>query len=85
LSGWCFNHQIFPKLTSISFSEAAAVTWHSHFTLLRQIADGDDDLVIVFEDDVDMEWDLEKRLRNLWKFLPEKWDQVVLGMLETCA
>jgi hypothetical protein len=81
LSRWCFNHHVFPQLTFISFPEASAAAWHSHFTLLRKIANGDDDVVIIFEDDVDMEWDLEKRLRNLWKFLPEnqEWDQVFLG------
>jgi hypothetical protein len=62
------------------FTAASAACWHSHSTLLRKIADGDDDVVLVFEDDVDMEWDLEKRLRNLWQFLPhEEWDQVMLG------
>jgi GR25 family glycosyltransferase involved in LPS biosynthesis len=49
---------------------------------LRRIADGDDDVALIFEDDIDMEWDLEKRLRYLWKFLPDKaWDQVMIGPL----
>jgi hypothetical protein len=59
---------------------AEIANWHSHFGLLRRIADGDDDVAIVFEDDIDMEWDLERRLRSLWKFLPKKWDLVMLGM-----
>lgn len=63
-----------------SFPASGAACWHSHFTLLRKIADGDDDVVLIFEDDIDMEWDLEKRLRYLWQFLPDNaWDQVMIG------
>lgn len=53
--------------------------WQSHFDVLRKIADGDDDVAIIFEDDIDMEWDLERRLRSLWPILPEKWDLVMIG------
>ena len=53
--------------------------WHSHYEVLRAIADGDDDVAIILEDDIDMEWDLERRLRYVWPFLPEKWDQVWIG------
>jgi hypothetical protein len=66
--------------TPYLFTAASAACWHSHFTLLRRIADGDDDVALIFEDDIDMEWDLEKRLRYLWKFLPDHaWDQVMIG------
>jgi GR25 family glycosyltransferase involved in LPS biosynthesis len=58
--------------------------WHSHFEVLRKIADGDDDVALIFEDDIDMEWDLERRLRYLWQFLPDKWDLVLIGMLCFC-
>ncbi|KZP09602.1 hypothetical protein FIBSPDRAFT_938406 [Athelia psychrophila] len=54
--------------------------WHSHFEVLRQIADGDADAALIFEDDIDMEFDLERRLRNLWQFLPQDgWHTVMLG------
>jgi len=53
--------------------------WHSHFEVLRKIADGDDDVAIILEDDIDMEWDLERRLRYLWQFLPDDRDIVMLG------
>jgi len=67
-------------ITPYLFPVAFAACWHSHFTLLRRIADGDDDVAIIFEDDIDMEWDLEKRLRYLWKTLPDdSWDQVMIG------
>jgi len=53
--------------------------WHSHFEVLRKIADGDDDVALIFEDDIDMEWDLQRWLQSLWPFLPNKWDLVMLG------
>jgi len=53
--------------------------WQSHIEVLRRIADGDDDVALIFEDDIDMEWDLERRLRYLWSFLPDNWDMVLIG------
>ncbi|CAE6373792.1 unnamed protein product [Rhizoctonia solani] len=47
--------------------------------VLRSIADGPDESVIVFEDDIDMEFDLEKRAREMWPALPSDWDVVMLG------
>lgn len=55
--------------------------WHSHYRALRRIAEGDDEVAIVFEDDIDMEWDLELRLRRMWPALPNDWDIVMLGEL----
>ncbi|KAF8761899.1 hypothetical protein RHS01_01025 [Rhizoctonia solani] len=53
--------------------------WYSHYQVLLKIARGEDQVAIVLEDDVDMEWDLEKRLRGMWAFLPKDWDIVMLG------
>jgi len=54
--------------------------WQSHVEVLRQIAVGKEETAIIFEDDVDMEFDLEKRLRGMWQFLPkDSWDMVMLG------
>jgi len=58
---------------------AEIACWYSHSQLLRRIAEGDDDVAFIFEDDVDMEWDMERRLHYLWKFLPNPWDMVFLG------
>ena len=35
--------------------------------------------VIIFEDDIDMEWDLHSRLERMWPDLPSDWDIVFLG------
>lgn len=48
---------------------------------MRSIADGPDEAVVVLEDDIDMEFDLEKRLRGMWPALPKNWDIVMIGML----
>jgi Glycosyltransferase family 25 (LPS biosynthesis protein) len=53
--------------------------WYSHYSLMRKIAEGDDEVAIVFEDDIDMEWDLERRLRRMWPALPADWDMVMIG------
>jgi hypothetical protein len=63
---------------------AELACWHSHFEVLRKIADGDDDVVLIFEDDIDMEWDLARRLQYLWPFLPNAWDLVFIGMSHLC-
>ncbi|KAG8700028.1 hypothetical protein FRC09_006216 [Ceratobasidium sp. 395] len=60
-------------------SLGAVSCWYSHYQVMREIADGPDDTVIVLEDDVDMEFDLEKRLRDMWPALPKDWDIVMLG------
>ena len=53
--------------------------WHSHYRVLRRVAEGEDEVAIIFEDDIDMEWDLELRLRRMWTALPDDWDLVMLG------
>ncbi|CAE6441309.1 unnamed protein product [Rhizoctonia solani] len=60
-------------------SLAAISCWYSHYQVLRSVADGPDESVIVFEDDIDMEFDMEKRLNEMWPALPVDWDVVMLG------
>lgn len=47
--------------------------------VLRLIAEGPDDVAIIFEDDIDMELDLHSRLAHMWSSLPPEWDIVLLG------
>ncbi|CAE6429323.1 unnamed protein product [Rhizoctonia solani] len=60
-------------------TRAQVSCWYSHYQVLLKVARGEDEVAIVLEDDVDMEWDLEKRLRGMWPFLPKNWDIVMLG------
>jgi hypothetical protein len=69
-----------PKLPLYKRLTAAKVAcWYSHFQVIRDIANGGDQAVLVLEDDVDIERDLKKRLRPLWDALPNDWDIVYLG------
>ncbi|KDN39557.1 hypothetical protein RSAG8_08713, partial [Rhizoctonia solani AG-8 WAC10335] len=60
-------------------TRAQVSCWYSHYQVLLKIARGEDQVAIVLEDDIDMEWDLEKRLRGMWPYLPKDWDIVMLG------
>ena len=53
--------------------------WHSHWRVIRLIADSQDDVSLVLEDDVDMELDIRQRLLGVWGSLPHTWDIVFLG------
>ncbi|KAF9786127.1 hypothetical protein BJ322DRAFT_1004479 [Thelephora terrestris] len=53
--------------------------WHSHWRAARLIADGQDDVALILEDDVDMELDIRQRLLGVWDSLPSTWDVVFLG------
>lgn len=58
--------------------------WHSHWRVIRLIADGQDDVSLVLEDDVDMELDIRQRLLGVWGSLPSTWDIVFLGRPFRC-
>ena len=61
--------------------------WNSHLSIIRRIAEHDgktraaeeQDVSVIFEDDVDMEWDIRGRLARIWTLLPVGWDVVFLG------
>lgn len=59
--------------------------WKSHLEVIRRVANApqEDEATIILEDDVDMEWDIQKRLDGLWNLLPHDWDIVFLGMFYT--
>lgn len=58
--------------------------WHSHWRVIRLIADRRDDVSLVLEDDVDMELDIRQRLLGVWGSLPSTWDIVFLGRRFRC-
>ena len=59
---------------------AKAACWHSHFQTIREVANGDDEAVLVLEDDVDIERDMNRRLQALLGALPREWDIIFLGV-----
>lgn len=66
---------------------AKMACWNSHLSAIRRIAEGDgtnrappqQDISVILEDDIDMEWDIRQRLAGVWTFLPTSWDVVFLG------
>ena len=60
-------------------TKAQLACWHSHWRIMRSIADGQDDVSLILEDDVDMELDIRQRLLGVWDSLPNAWDIVFLG------
>ncbi|KAG1746936.1 hypothetical protein EDB19DRAFT_1926924 [Suillus lakei] len=57
--------------------------WHSHVSAVRQFIDRGnatpEDVAVFLEDDIDMEKDIEIRMRHVWTSLPPGWDMVFLG------
>ncbi|KIM81788.1 hypothetical protein PILCRDRAFT_490312 [Piloderma croceum F 1598] len=66
---------------------AKIACWKSHLSVIRGIAERDgetlpteeQDVSVILEDDVDMEWDIRERLAGIWTLLPAGWDMVFLG------
>ena len=68
-----------PGKTTV-LSRPMVACWHSHLQVIRRIVRAPENRVsIIFEDDIDLEWDVETRLVALWPFLPQDWDIVFLG------
>jgi len=62
-----------------NLTNAAVSCWHSHVKALREIVRRQLNVAIVFEDDIDIEWDVERLLKLQLPFLPDDWDIVYLG------
>lgn len=71
-------------------SRGMMACWYSHLRIimrvvdatrhiLKQTWDGKEGVAMIFEDDVDFEWDLRERLTDIWAELPRDWDMVMLG------
>ena len=68
------NLPLYRRLTT-----AKVACWYSHLETIREIANGKDEAVLVFEDDIDIERDVKRRLQALLDVLPNDWDIVYLG------
>lgn len=66
---------------------AKVAVWDSHISAIRRVVEESswtsvfsaEDVSIILEDDVDMEWDIRTRLGSVWSSLPAGWDAVFLG------
>jgi hypothetical protein len=68
------NLPLYRRLTA-----AKVACWYSHLQTIREIANGEDEAVLVLEDDIDIERDVKGRMQALLDALPNDWDIVYLG------
>ncbi len=73
-----------PYAFHLTLSRGMIACWHSHVQVLRRISEGNDNVAVVLEDDVDVEYDLKARLALIWSSLPAHWDIVFLGTCIMC-
>ena len=57
--------------------------WHSHLSVIHDIANNGFGISVILEDDVDMEQDIRMQLAYLWPTLPADWDILFLGILRS--
>jgi hypothetical protein len=62
-------------------SRGMIACWNSHLGVLRRVAEGTDDVVIILEDDINMEQDLHEKLQIVSNALAQRggWDIIFLG------
>ncbi|KAM0747280.1 hypothetical protein T439DRAFT_329028 [Meredithblackwellia eburnea MCA 4105] len=59
--------------------EGVMSTFWGHTRVLKAIVENEDESALVLEDDVDMEWDIERMWSRMRRKLPVDWDTVHLG------
>ncbi|KAA1133381.1 hypothetical protein PGTUg99_028651 [Puccinia graminis f. sp. tritici] len=67
------------KMLPRQINPATVSTYYNHLRVLRTIQESGEASALILEDDVDMEWDLERRWRSIESHLPSDWDTVFLG------
>ncbi|EGG01695.1 uncharacterized protein MELLADRAFT_117746 [Melampsora larici-populina 98AG31] len=74
-SMWDFKE----KIPQRQINSATVSTFYNHLKTIRMIKESGDKSALVLEDDVDLEWDLERRWRTIERRLPKDWETVFLG------
>ncbi|KAI7947978.1 hypothetical protein MJO28_009886 [Puccinia striiformis f. sp. tritici] len=67
------------KMLPRQINAATVSTYYNHLRVLRTVSESGEASALILEDDVDMEWDLERRWRSIERHLPSDWDTVFLG------
>lgn len=67
------------KIPQRQINSATVSTFYNHLKTIRMIKESGDKSALVLEDDVDLEWDLERRWRTIERRLPKDWETVFLG------
>lgn len=58
---------------------AVLACWHSHTSMWRKMLAKGESSALFLEDDVDIEWDIDRLWPNAHRVLPDDWDMVFLG------
>ncbi|GAA5865052.1 hypothetical protein JCM8547_007695 [Rhodosporidiobolus lusitaniae] len=72
---WDHNERIAGR----QVNEGVISTFWGHTRAMKQIVKNGDRSALVLEDDVDVEWDLERLWSRIERRLPEDWDATLLG------
>lgn len=73
------------RIDSRQMNSAALATWYSQTRVMQKILDNRDEMSLILEDDVDVEWDIGRIWPNVLKHLPRgseterPWDVTFLG------
>lgn len=67
------------KIPSRQMNTAVLSTWFSHMKAIRTMRANGDESALVLEDDVDIEWDIERLWNSIIKKMPDTWEMTFLG------
>ncbi|CAG8697988.1 10367_t:CDS:1 [Funneliformis mosseae] len=65
--------------TNGTLHRAAIACWLSHLKVYQTIVDNRLQNALIFEDDIDMEMDIEEQLRVITQHLPRYWEMLYIG------
>lgn len=65
--------------SGFQISAGTIACFHSHIQIWHDIVAKDYGSALIMEDDIDLEWDMDRLVPNILRALPEDWDIVYLG------
>lgn len=72
-------HDPVEPLPARQVNEGVVATWYSQTRVWRKIVENKDESALILEDDVDIEWDIERIWPNVQRSLAPDWEVVFLG------
>ena len=72
-------HDPMEKLEARQINDAVLATWYSQVNAWKQVVENKDASALILEDDIDLEWDIERIWPNIERALPPTWEIVLLG------
>lgn len=67
------------RIAGRQVNEGVISTWWGHTRAMKMSIEAGDKSALVLEDDVDVEWDLERMWSRIERKLPRDWDMTFLG------